>query len=131
MDNTIQEQRELQHSGFLMDNPAGVVVENYGSETALHAHAKLAACRLLRREGYTIRCEIPVATGEVCDVLAYGHESRKPIVVEIQQDMSEEESKRETFQRGPIREVFVVPMDELGSDVEQLEYGLASYLGFL
>jgi len=132
MDNTIQQQRELAHAGFVVSaQPENVIVENYGSETARHAHAKLAACRLLRREGYTVRCEIPVGSGEVCDVLAYGHPERRPIVVEIQDDMDQEDSKREAFLRGPIREVYVVPLSELGDDFETLEYDLASYLGFM
>jgi len=127
----IQEYRELQSVGFELEcTPTNAVVPNHGSETPKHLHAKTATVQLLLRNGYAVATEVAI-DGAIADILAYGHEDRRPIIIEIERNCVLEvaQAKLECFCVGPIRECYVIEGTDLGHDIREMHKQIATHLG--
>lgn len=98
---------------------------NSGSETYAHLALKAAAAYYLKQElGYRVDSEVQNPGGEV-DILAYGHQTRNPIVVEVETSPTEEiiNDKVERYITGqPVRDMFVLNPNDLSKGaLEPLE----------
>lgn len=99
----------LQRNGWSA-NKKDFVAFNGGteSESPQHWHGKCMAAYALRRVGYRIMSEVSKdGVGEI-DLVAYGHDSRAMIGIEIETDLKEDviEDKRERYVEGePITDI--------------------------
>jgi len=93
---------------------------NSGSESREHFFAKAAVAWVLRERGYRVDSEVEMENGEV-DIVAYGRPDGDMIAVEVETDPQEEviEDKIERYVRNqPVRECFVLNVDEMGSSID-------------
>ena len=117
------EYRELNNSGWSIQNTNPVLCRsNGGSETLDHAVAKTVAGKVLENAGYRVQSEAPTKQGKEADILGFGHESRNPVVIELERSTSEsvEEKKRKQYLKGSVREVWVIDLDSAPSDPSEL-----------
>lgn len=127
----IQEYRELQHAGFDLERSTkNAVVPNHGSETSQHFHAKACAVSILLDAGYSTATEVTIRSN-ICDILAYGNDTRKPICVEVERNCTTEvaQAKRDAFCVGPIRECYVIEGTELSANIHDMRDEIANRLG--
>jgi len=128
--HAVAEYRELCQAGWELNGVTSQVCFNDGSETLRHFIGKSVAGYICVDEGYRISSEESVH-GSECDILAWGHPGRSPIVIEIETDKTEEIEifKRDAFSCGPVREVFVLEANRLPSDIEEMESHIRGKIG--
>jgi hypothetical protein len=113
-----QEEQSLSDSGYMIEGRRCVRF-HAADETLKHRTAKLASAHVLHEEGYRVESEVEQTDGPIADILAYGHEDRKPIVVELESDCTDS-LKRENARRytvGIVRECFTIDVEELPWDI--------------
>lgn len=123
--------RALQDSGWRVENTASSVRFNDGSETLRHRVAKMVAASVCIDAGYRVRSEVETSAGNEADVLAFGLHDRRPIAIELENDVDAEtvEGKLDAFNVGPVREVFVADLDEAPEEPEALYDHIAAQTG--
>lgn len=129
--------RELKNAGYQIHDDIGIR-PNSGSETLTHWIAKCVGAHVLTNAGFRVdseveRYEYPTAAsavGEV-DLLAFGHEDRLPIVLEMERDVDRDvvKDKLEKYHVEPIREVFVIAVDDLSDDPEEMRDEIRAEIG--
>ncbi|ELY91439.1 hypothetical protein [Natrialba taiwanensis] len=104
--------QRLNHQGWEIDGVENCVKFNGGSETTAHRVAKTVAASVCIDVGYRVRSEVECPSGDA-DILAFGLEDRRPIVVELENDLSEDvaERKREQYNVGDVSEVWIIDLD--------------------
>jgi len=126
-----KERRALKQSGFGVTESRTIRLHrNPVDETVEHVQAKAITAKVCATEGYAVDSE--VAVGEnVADIVAYGHESRKPIVVELshRNDKESTESNLQAFHKGPIREVYTISVESLPTDPHEQAEAIRQELG--
>ena len=114
--------RELNRAGWEIPNTHEILCRgNGGSESLSHVVAKTVAAKVCINAGYRVSSEVENQQGEA-DILAYGHESRNPIVIELENGLTDEVKSKKLSQYlvGPVREVYVIDLDDSPSDPESL-----------
>ena len=123
-DKEVYEQyRTLNRQGWNIPNTQEVLCRgNGGSESLKHRVAKTVAASVATDSGYRTYSEVETDTGDEADVLCYGHESRKPIVIELENSLDERTRKKKLKQylQGDVREVYIIDLDEAPSDPNEL-----------
>lgn len=115
--------RSLNSSGWKIQNTNPVLCRsNGGSEKLHHAVAKTVAGKVLEKAGYRVQSEVPTRDGKEADILGFGHEDRKPIVIELEHATNEtvEQKKRKNYLKGSVREVWVIDLDNAPTDTSKL-----------
>ena len=104
---------------------------NPQDETIAHAHAKASVGKVLAEAGYCVDSEVEHESGCVADIVAFGLEGRKPIVVELESEYSDELKQRnlKKYQHGPVAEVWTLPVDEFGNNIEHMQTYAKAKLG--
>ena len=123
---------ELSRHGWNAEK-ADSVKFNSGSETAKHIHAKTAAARVLRLNGYRVssECTHP-ERGEVDIVAIPKSEDQKPFAVELEtsptQDVIDDKLSR-YYDGTPFTECWVINVSELPLNILEIEQQIADELG--
>lgn len=132
-DKTIySEYRDLNNNGWCIQNTNPVLCRsNGGSETLTHAIAKTVAGKVCENAGYRVQSEVETEDGKEADILAFGHESRNPIVIELENSLTERTEKRKMkhYLKGSVREVYVIDLDNAPSESEKLKEHIQSVTG--
>lgn len=127
-----EQRKELQNAGWGVSKRDAVAF-NSGSETPLHAHAKMSAAFILRENGYRVDSEVKHDTRGEIDILAYGHESRlSPIAVEVESNPFGEvvQDKLKRYVDGtPITEMYLINVSELPENISEMHDEIAAVLG--
>lgn len=107
-----QEYRALKNAGWDFDK-GSYIKFNSGSESLKHIVAKSIAGHVALNAGYTVASEVETKHGHEADILAYGCEGRQPIVIDLENDYTEEvaKEKRGLYSIGPIREPWIINLD--------------------
>jgi len=126
----ISDYRALKQAGWIVSGMSSEVCFNGGSESLRHFVGKSVAGYVCRETGYTVLSEVTVDDA-VCDILAFGHQSRNPIVVEIETDKTEavESAKLDSFAVGPVRDVFVIESKNLPPEMDEMRRYIKGVLG--
>ena len=113
--------RRLNNLGWNIPHTTNHVHFNGGSEKLSHQVAKVVAANVCLNADYRVASEVETDQGDEADILAYGHESRRPIVIEVENGLTEDtrEKKREQYDIG-VREVFIIDLDNAPSDPDEL-----------
>ena len=114
-----EQYRELNRNGWnIQDTNPVLCRSNGGSETLKHAVAKTIAGKVCENAGYRVQSEVETDHGKEADILAFGHESRRPIVVELENSLTEEvrNQKLSHYLKGQVREVYVIDLDQWGCE---------------
>ncbi len=113
--------KRLNHQGWNIKHKGNHVHFNGGSETTHHRVAKTVAASVCIDEGYRVASEVECPEGEA-DILAYGLEDRYPIVIELENDLSERvaKQKRRQYDVGDIREIYIIDLDNAPDDPDKL-----------
>jgi len=121
----IKEYRRLQEHGWLANGHKTRIEPNSGSETLKHLLSKTTVAHILINEGYRVRTEVEHDKGGICDVLAFGHESREPIVCELETSCDEvvRDKNVEMYHHG-VRDVYTVDLKH----VPDTTYGMRDYI---
>jgi hypothetical protein len=83
----------------------------------------MACAQILADRKFFIDSEVGhEPTGNIADIVAYGHESRNPIVVELDTvyDRDVALANVEKYQHGPIYDVITVPVDTLSTEIKTM-----------
>lgn len=123
----ISTRKQLQAAGWDVQKQDSVKF-NHGSETIDHLLCKLLTAYTLREQGYRVDTEVQMGSGEV-DVLAYSGEDK--FVVECETDPTTEvvSEKVGAYVRGePVRECFVLPVDQMPLDMKAAQEWIAQEL---
>ena len=129
----IQHQRQLQNTGYQVQakRVACRLHTNPQDETARHAHAKLAAGRVLASLGYRVDSEVVhEPTGNIVDVLGYGVEGRNPVVVELETECDDSLKLRnvEKYCHGPVGECYTIGLDGMPENIHGMEEEIRSVI---
>jgi hypothetical protein len=124
-----EEKKQLEACGYqieAIDN----IARNAGSETLKHRIAKMSTAHVLWESGYHVASEVK-KDGKYADILAFGHESRMPIVVELETDLegSQRALYRELYGSPVVREVFSINISELSAIPEYQVERIKAELG--
>lgn len=129
--------RELKDAGYQIHDDLGVR-PNSGSESLKHWIAKCVGAHVLTNAGFRVDSEVEryeyasaaSAVGEV-DLLGFGHEERKPIVLEMERAVDRDvvRDKLEKYHVDPVREVFVIAVDDLRDDSEEMRDEIRAEIG--
>lgn len=107
---------------------------NSGSETGKHFHAKAAAARVLRLNGYRVssECTHP-ERGEIDIVAIPTSDDQKPFAVELEtsptQDVIDDKLDR-YFEGTPFVECYVINVSKLPLNILEIKQEIADELGF-
>lgn len=126
------EYRELNREGWDIPNTQEILCRsNGGSETLDHRIAKTVASSVATDAGYRTHSEVETHSGNEADVLCYGHETRNPIVLELENGLTESVKKRKLKQYlvGGVSEVYVIDLDNAPSDPDELYQHIQSVTG--
>jgi len=126
-----KERRALQQSGFELDGVRTIRLHrNPVDETVEHVQAKAIAAKVCATEGYAVDSEVAIGQ-HVADIVAYGHETRKPVVVELSHRNDEEstESNLQAFHKGPVREVYTISVESLPTEPHEQAEAIRQELG--
>ena len=110
----IAQYRELKSGGWELDDISSYIKPNSGSEQLSHLIAKTVAAKVLIDAGYTVASEVTNrGNDKEADILAYCHESRRPIVVELENNLGEDTKDRKLrhYHIQPVSEVYVINLD--------------------
>lgn len=123
------QKRELQNAGYDLASRPGIRF-NHGSETAAHFLSKALTGWLLHTHGYVVDSEIEM-DGYVCDLIAYGLEDRRPVLVEIETESQDGiwELKWDKLGSGEIRELYVLDPIDLSDPLAKQGQEYRSELG--
>jgi hypothetical protein len=130
-EKAISEYRELKKSGVQV-RPQNQIRPNPGSETAIHAFAKMAVARIGQTAGYNVDSETEVDCGGRIDVLLWGHPERMSYAVEIEHSPTEAvmQDKLETYVlTTAIDELVMINANELPQNVLEMEEQIRTELG--
>ncbi len=110
----IEQYRELKRNGWQIEDNSSYIKPNSGSEKLSHLVAKTVAAKVAIDAGYTVASEVENYHGKEADILAYGHENRRPIVVELENGLTDETKDRKLrhYHVAPVREVWLINLDE-------------------
>lgn len=112
-DKLYNDMRKLRECGYQIE-AVDNIARNAGSETLKHRIAKMSTAHVLWSEGYHVASEVK-KDGKYADILAFGHESRMPIVVELETNATEEDrgEYRQLYGSPVVREVFTINVTDL------------------
>lgn len=125
------QKRELQNAGYRIAKNSGIRC-NSGSESWEHFLTKCIAGKVLSNQGYRVDSEVPVesptGTGYI-DLLAFGHQTRRPIVVEVETDPDGGiwERKWNIYGSDHIRDLYILEANSL--DVKVIRDTINKELG--
>jgi len=110
----INQYRNLKDNGWLIEDTSSYLKFNGGSETLRHRTAKTVAAHVALENDYVVASEVVNKHDKEADILAYGHDSRRPIVIELENGLTDETRKKKLnhYNVDPVREVFIVDLDE-------------------
>lgn len=114
--------KDLESAGYDIQGRRCVRMhKNPTDETLEHKLAKMSAAHVLVSEGYRVDSEVELSSGPVADLLAYGLEDRKPIVVELESNCttSLKRENAEKYAKGIVRDCMTIDLAELPSDDEE------------
>jgi len=122
--------QRLNHQGWAIETTTNALEFNGGSETLHHVVAKSVAAKVCIDAGYRVRSEVECINGEA-DILAFGLEDRRPIVIELERDFEIEvqQKKLEQYNVGDVSEVWVIDLDEAPSHPDSLYEHIAEQVG--
>jgi len=108
----IEQYRELKRNGWQIEDSSSYIKPNDGSESLSHLVAKSVAAKVCIDAGYTVASEVVNYNGKEADIVAYGHENRRPIVVELENGLTDETKDRKLrhYHVAPVREVYVIDL---------------------
>lgn len=117
-----KQKSRLEYQGWELKGTENCIRPNSGSEKLSHLLAKSTAAKVAIDAGYRVQSEVVTKNGDECDILAFGLEGRKPIVIEVENDCTDEtvQKKQEQYKTPDIREVFVISLDEAPADPDEL-----------
>ena len=109
----INQYRDLKNNGWQIEDNSSYLKFNGGSETLRHRTAKTVAAHVCLEAGYVVASEVVNKHDKEADILAYGHDSRKPIVIELENGLTEEtrDKKLTHYNVDPVREVWIIDLD--------------------
>lgn len=134
----IDQQRDLQRAGFQVDGKRRIRMHaNPQGETVEHISAKAVAGHTLASVGYRVDSEVELDNGgkpsehPIADVLGYGLEDRKPVVVELDTECSPEVKRAnlEKYHVPPVSEVYTIDVTSLPDSIRGMREEIASELG--
>jgi len=123
--------RKLSDCGYKI-NGENSIKPNTGSETLAHRIAKMTVAHVLWDIGYQIESEAHNRVRNAyADLLAYGCPGRKPIVVELETNLSEGKRRkyRELYGVPVTQEVFSFDVDSLPTDPHEQAEAIRQELG--
>lgn len=128
-----RQKSRLEYQGWDIDGVENCVRFNGGSETLYHVTAKCVAAKVCIDAGYRVASEVETDDGAEADILAYGLEDRRPIVIELENSLTDEvaELKREQYDVGDVREIFVIDLDSAPSHPDSLYQHIGEQTGLL
>ena len=133
MHTQFKDAKALKRAGWSVEGKRCIRLHsNPVDETIAHAHAKTAVAKVLAEAGYCVDSEVEHEhTGNVADIVGFGLEGRKPIVVELESEYSDELKQRnlKKYQHGPVAEVWTLPVDEFGNNIEHMQTYAKAKLG--
>ena len=115
--------RDLNRDGLNIPNTKPVLCTRHSeSETLRHQVAKTVAASVLSDAGYRTHSEVETDSGDECDVIGYGHVSRNPIVVELENALTEQVKSKKLNQYliGDVREVYIIDLDNAPEEPDRL-----------
>ena len=118
-----QQYRDLNNSGWQIPNTQEILCRaNGGSESLKHRVAKTVAASVLVDAGYRTHSEVETDAGDEADVLGYGLADRKPVVIELENSLTQEVKSKKLSQylRGGVSEVWVIDLDNAPKDPSEL-----------
>jgi hypothetical protein len=124
-----EEKKQLEACGYqieAIDN----IAKNSGEEGLRHRISKMSTAHVLWNAGYHVASEVK-KDGRYADILAFGHGSRMPIVVELETNATAEDRKlyRELYGSPVVREVFTINVSELSAIPEYQVERIKAELG--
>jgi len=124
-----EEMTQLRECGYQIE-AVDNIARNAGSETLKHRIAKMSTAHVLWEGGYHVASEVK-KDGRYADILAFGHESRMPIVVELETDATKDDRAlyRELYGSPVVREVFTINVSELSAIPEYQVERITAELG--
>ncbi len=126
-----RQKSRLEYQGWDIGGVTSSVEFNGGSETLHHRVAKTVAASVCIDAGYRVASEVETDQGDEADILAYGLEDRRPIVIELERDFDIEvqQKKLEQYNVGDVAEVWVIDLDEAPSHPNSLYEHIAEQVG--
>lgn len=126
-----RQRNRLNHQGWDIPDTENCIRPNSGSERLDHLLAKTVAAKVAIDAGYRVQSEVVTENGDECDILAFGLEDRRPVVIEVENDCRDEtiEKKQAQYMTPDIREVFVISLDEAPTDPDELYTHIADVTG--
>lgn len=127
------QKNRLNHQGWNIDSVRSSVEFNGGSETLHHRIAKTVAASVCIDSGYRVASECCTDQGDEADILAYGLEDRRPVVIELENGLTEdvETRKRKQYSVGDVRECYIIDLDAAPSDPDDLYTHIAEQTGLV
>jgi len=126
-----RQKSRLEYQGWDIGGVTSSVEFNGGSETLHHRVAKTVAASVCIDAGYRVRSEVVTEAGDEADILAFGLEDRRPIVVELENSLTNEVAaiKREQYTIGDVRETYIIDLDDAPSHPDSLYEHIAEQVG--
>lgn len=126
-----RQKNRLNHQGWEIDGVENTIHPNSGSESLHHLLAKSTAAKVCIDAGYRVASEVTTKNGDEADILAFGLEGRKPVVIEVENGLSEDvaQSKRRQYNIGDISEVWIIDLDSAPSTPDALYEHIAEQTG--
>lgn len=123
--------QSLRQAGWDVDK-ADSIKFNGGSETATHAHCKLAGARILRDAGYRIDTEVVhPERGEIDLIAIPTKDSQEPFGVEFETDPDTQtvRSKLARYHDGtPFVEIFVIGIEQMPTELREMRIEIKQQL---
>jgi hypothetical protein len=128
-DQIYKERAKLRECGYSIE-AVDNIAPNKGSETLRHRIAKMTTAHVLWKAGYHVASEVE-KDGKFADIVALGHPSRQPLVVELETDATDEdrEQYRELYGSPVVREVFTINVSDLSAVPEYQVERIQAELG--
>jgi len=132
----VKEYRRLKDSGVDVTKHNQIKF-NAGSETAVHACAKLLAGFVGQANGYRVDSEVPIQTpaGEgSCDTLLWGHPERLSYAVEIEHGITEDTKQHKLdlyVKHTAIDELLMIEANDIPEQTLEAAHWIADELGLV
>ena len=127
----IQERKALQARGYEIDGKRCIRMHtNPQDETLKHLIAKAVTAHVCANVGYFVDSEVSFGSRQI-DVLAYGHEHRKPLVVELETNLTDEkrQANLKNYYTDSLKDVYSLDVSELPDDIQHMSHSISEQLG--
>jgi hypothetical protein len=128
-----RQKNRLNHQGWNIEDTTNALRFNGGSETLNHVTSKCVAAKVAIDAGYRVQSEVQTENGDECDILAFGLEDRRPVVIELENGLTEgvAERKRRQYTIGDVRECYIIDLDNAPSHPDSLYEHIAEQTGLV